>query len=35
MELPFGGVKRSGYGRGKGIQALYGYTQLKNVCVAL
>jgi aldehyde dehydrogenase (NAD+)/betaine-aldehyde dehydrogenase len=35
VELPFGGVKRSGYGRGKGLQALRTYTQVKNVCVAL
>ncbi len=35
VELPFGGVKRSGYGRGKGLQALHTYTQVKNVCVAL
>jgi len=35
VELPFGGVKRSGYGRAKGIDALLGYTQVKNVCIAL
>jgi aldehyde dehydrogenase (NAD+)/betaine-aldehyde dehydrogenase len=35
IELPFGGMKRSGYGRGKGLEALDSYTQLKNVCVAL
>jgi len=35
VELPFGGVGRSGYGRGKGLQALHTYTQVKNVCVAL
>jgi aldehyde dehydrogenase (NAD+)/betaine-aldehyde dehydrogenase len=35
VELPFGGTKRSGYGRGKGLQALLTYTQVKNVCVAL
>jgi aldehyde dehydrogenase (NAD+)/betaine-aldehyde dehydrogenase len=35
VELPFGGVKRSGYGRGKGLEALEAYTQVKNVCVAL
>jgi acyl-CoA reductase-like NAD-dependent aldehyde dehydrogenase len=35
VELPFGGVKRSGYGRGKGLRALDTYTQVKNVCVAL
>jgi aldehyde dehydrogenase (NAD+) len=35
VELPFGGMKRSGYGRGKGLEALSAYTQLKNVCVVL
>ena len=35
VELPFGGVKRSGYGRGKGLEALHAYTQVKNVCVSL
>jgi aldehyde dehydrogenase (NAD+)/betaine-aldehyde dehydrogenase len=35
VELPFGGVGRSGYGRGKGIEALLAYSQVKNVCVAL
>jgi aldehyde dehydrogenase (NAD+) len=35
VELPFGGYKRSGIGRVKGIAATAEYTQLKNVCVAL
>jgi aldehyde dehydrogenase (NAD+)/betaine-aldehyde dehydrogenase len=35
VELPFGGMGRSGYGRGKGIEALLAYSQLKNVCIAL
>lgn len=35
VELPFGGVRRSGYGRGKGLEALRVYSQVKNVCVAL
>jgi aldehyde dehydrogenase (NAD+) len=35
IELPFGGMKRSGYGRGKGVEAMYTYTQVKNVCVTL
>ena len=30
VELPFGGVKHSGYGREKGFEALYGFTTLKN-----
>jgi aldehyde dehydrogenase (NAD+)/betaine-aldehyde dehydrogenase len=35
VELPFGGVGRSGHGRGKGIEALLAYSQVKNVCVKL
>jgi aldehyde dehydrogenase (NAD+) len=35
VELPFGGMGRSGYGRGKGIDALFAYSQIKNVWVAL
>jgi aldehyde dehydrogenase (NAD+) len=35
VELPFGGMKQSGYGRGKGVEALLAYSQIKNVCVAL
>ncbi|RVX39826.1 aldehyde dehydrogenase (NAD+) [Nonomuraea polychroma] len=33
VELPFGGYKHSGWGREKGLEALNGYTQLKNVCL--
>jgi len=33
VELPFGGYKRSGYGREKGLESLNSYLQLKNVCV--
>jgi aldehyde dehydrogenase (NAD+) len=33
IELPFGGYKSSGYGREKGFEALYGFTQLKTVAV--
>ncbi|HEY1460948.1 MAG TPA: aldehyde dehydrogenase family protein [Casimicrobiaceae bacterium] len=33
VELPFGGVKSSGYGREKGFEALYGFTALKTVVV--
>ena len=33
VELPFGGVKHSGYGREKGFEALYGLTTLKTVVV--
>jgi len=31
VELPFGGVKHSGYGREKGFEALHGCTTLKTV----
>jgi aldehyde dehydrogenase (NAD+) len=31
VELPFGGVKHSGYGREKGLEALHGFTVLKTV----
>ncbi|MBN9307952.1 MAG: aldehyde dehydrogenase family protein [Devosia sp.] len=31
VETPFGGTKRSGYGREKGQEALLGYVQTKNV----
>ena len=30
-ELPFGGVGKSGHGREKGFEALYGFSQLKTV----
>ena len=33
VELPFGGVKHSGYGREKGFEALYGFTTLKTVAI--
>lgn len=31
IELPFGGVGKSGHGREKGFEALYGFTTLKTV----
>src|SRR5581483_3163826 len=33
VELPFGGYKKSGFGREKGLQALDSYLQTKNVCI--
>ncbi len=31
VELPFGGVGKSGHGREKGFEALYGFSQVKTV----
>ena len=33
VELPFGGVKNSGFGREKGFEALYGFSTLKTVAI--
>ncbi|MAY62277.1 MAG: aldehyde dehydrogenase [Rhizobiales bacterium] len=33
VELPFGGFGKSGHGREKGFEALYGFTALKTVAV--
>jgi aldehyde dehydrogenase (NAD+) len=33
VELPFGGMKRSGFGREKGFEALTGFTTLKTVAI--
>jgi len=33
VELPFGGVKHSGYGREKGFEALLGFSCLKTVAI--
>ena len=35
VELPFGGWRKSGYGREKGLEALDAYTQTKTVVVRL
>lgn len=35
VEMPFGGYGHSGYGREKGLEALYHYTQVKNIAVSL
>jgi betaine-aldehyde dehydrogenase len=34
VEAPFGGFKQSGLGRDLGMQAMEGYTELKNIYVA-
>lgn len=34
VELPFGGVGKSGHGREKGFEALYGFSTLKTVAIA-
>jgi acyl-CoA reductase-like NAD-dependent aldehyde dehydrogenase len=33
VELPFGGFKKSGIGREKGIAGYLEYSQIKNICV--
>lgn len=33
IQMPFGGYKKSGFGREKGWMALYNYTQVKNVAI--
>ena len=33
IQMPFGGYKKSGFGREKGWIALYNYTQVKNVAI--
>jgi len=35
IELPFGGYRKSGIGREKGLAALDEYLQIKNVCVRI
>jgi aldehyde dehydrogenase (NAD+) len=35
VETPFGGFKKSGYGREKGVEALHHYTQTKTTIVRL
>jgi aldehyde dehydrogenase (NAD+) len=33
VELPFGGMKHSGYGREKGFEALFAFTVVKTVAI--
>jgi aldehyde dehydrogenase (NAD+)/betaine-aldehyde dehydrogenase len=35
VELPFGGFRKSGYGREKGVEALDAYTATKTIVVQL
>jgi aldehyde dehydrogenase (NAD+) len=35
MDVPFGGFKRSGYGRVKGIEGLANYYQVRNVAIRI
>jgi aldehyde dehydrogenase (NAD+) len=35
VAMPFGGYKKSGFGREKGLEALQNYMQLKNIAVKL
>jgi aldehyde dehydrogenase (NAD+) len=35
IATPFGGVGKSGYGREKGLEALYNYARTKNVAISL
>lgn len=35
VEIPFGGYKKSGFGREKGLEAINFYSQTKNICIGL
>ncbi|MEM1078895.1 MAG: aldehyde dehydrogenase family protein [Pseudomonadota bacterium] len=35
VSTPFGGVGRSGFGREKGLEALYNYVRTKNIAISL
>ena len=35
VATPFGGYKKSGFGRERGVEAVYHYTHVKSVCIRL
>ena len=35
MATPFGGIGKSGFGREKGVEALYNYVRTKNIAIKL
>jgi aldehyde dehydrogenase (NAD+) len=35
IATPFGGVGKSGFGREKGVEALYNYVRTKNIAISL
>lgn len=35
VETPFGGYRKSGFGREKGVEAMYNYVQTKNVAIRI
>jgi len=35
IELPFGGFKKSGWGREKGIEGISSYLAVKNICIGI
>ncbi|MYL30440.1 aldehyde dehydrogenase family protein [Halobacillus halophilus] len=35
IQMPFGGYRKSGFGREKGLEALRNYTQLKNIALKM
>ena len=35
LRRPFGGIGKSGFGREKGLEALYNYVRTKNIAISL